>query len=372
MSALLRRAFVLQPHCRRTAPICLGKSHSAPRGRLYSSATNNDPDAPAVLSSVVPGTDALQQTFSMPDNPLGLYGLGGYSPVGALENLLAIFHYNFDCFWWSSIVGLTVLVKAAIFPVYLKQMRLSGNLAVHRPKIDEMNAVAQNMALRGQKAAAALERKRARDWMNANNVNPMKLLQYNLFIIPALISTFLAVRNLAASSVPSFVSEKCGWFVLSSPDPFCILPLISASAMMINFALVQKVTPITSNLFKYGVYGVSVLSVPITSTMASATVLYFSVLNCMTLLQTVALRLPFLRHHFNMPDVSKLVKKNSQTAKHAGSPWHRIKQSYKEYKVNQEQREKLAPFQKPAEPHRPPVILSKIGPSTNRPNNKLC
>ena len=141
--------------------------------------------------------------------------------------------------------------------------------------------------------------------------NPMvKMLSTPLIQAPLFISFFLALRKMAEVPVGSFTTGGILWFPdLTIPDPYHILPFVSAGTILLALELGFSDTGVDMQQqqknMKYILRGMSVIMVPIMWNFPAAVVTYWVTSNFFTLFQGIFLRNPKVRNFFDLPDKPK-------------------------------------------------------------------
>ena len=138
---------------------------------------------------------------------------------GALE----LFH-SAGAPWWLSIVFLTVMVRAALFPLTVKQVKNMRAMQDLKPEMDEIRSKYKNDRQRQQEAMMELYKER--------RVNPLAGFLPVLVQVPVFITMYYVIRG-HEETYPSFASGGLFWFTdLTRADPYFILPVLSASILV--------------------------------------------------------------------------------------------------------------------------------------------
>src|ERR687894_928946 len=138
---------------------------------------------------------------------------------GALE----LFH-SVGAPWWLAIVFLTVLVRAALFPLAVKQVKNMRAMQDLKPEMDEVRSKYKNDRQRQQEALMELYKER--------RVNPLAGFLPVLVQVPVFITMYYVIRG-HEEAFPSFASGGLLWFTdLTRADPYFVLPVLSASILV--------------------------------------------------------------------------------------------------------------------------------------------
>lgn len=136
--------------------------------------------------------------------------------------------------WWLSIVALTLLVRGALLPLTMKQVKNARSMQGLKPELEEIKTRHTDSQER-QKAMAALYRERG--------VNPMAGFLPLLIQMPVFITMYHVIRA-HNESLPSFAHGGVLWFTdLTGPDPYLALPALSACLMLAAFEVSSRGAP---------------------------------------------------------------------------------------------------------------------------------
>jgi YidC/Oxa1 family membrane protein insertase len=154
--------------------------------------------------------------------------------VAVLGQVLLYFHEGLGAPWWLSIAMLTIVVRALLFPLTVKQVRSMRAMQDLRPDMERIRSQYKDNRQRQQEEMMKLYQER--------NVNPLGGCLPILVQMPIFIGIFYLIREfggyrLGDKVVPpkyeSFHEGGILWFQnLSAPDPLYLLPIISALTML--------------------------------------------------------------------------------------------------------------------------------------------
>mmetsp|Transcript_13207 Transcript_13207/g.34621 ORF Transcript_13207/g.34621 Transcript_13207/m.34621 type:complete len:304 (+) Transcript_13207:290-1201(+) len=235
------------------------------------------------------------------------------TPVDWLISGLQVMHDSTGMPWWGTIIGATVLVRAATLPVTVFQMQNVAKLAQIKPEMERLTDRMKDLVARGEHEVAQKYRAELKDLFKRNNASPMRSMASAFVQMPVFMSFFFALRRMA-EEVPSFWEEGALWFEnLSTSDPYYILPVISGGLMYINITLGSDMpNAAQSQIMTKVMKGISLASIPLTAYFPSALFMYWIPSNFISLLQGRMLRLAPVRTALGLPPISK-VEKSSQT-----------------------------------------------------------
>jgi YidC/Oxa1 family membrane protein insertase len=158
-----------------------------------------------------------------------------FSPiVDILGVVLLYFHNTLGAPWWLSIAMLTIVVRTLLFPLTVKQVKNMRAMQDLRPEMERIRAQYRDNRQKQQEEMMRLYQER--------KVNPLGGCLPILVQMPIFIGIFYVIREFGGYTVgdrvvpPRFVSFHEGgilWFQnLSAPDPYYLLPIISALTML--------------------------------------------------------------------------------------------------------------------------------------------
>ena len=103
--------------------------------------------------------------------------------------------------------------------------------------------------------------------MKEKNINPLKNIVPIMFQMPIFMSMFIGLRGMANLPVESMISGGIYWFHnLTVPDPFYILPALTASTLFLQLKLgadgmqTQGLGPVAKNVIKILPVGVFIFT----------------------------------------------------------------------------------------------------------------
>jgi len=141
-----------------------------------------------------------------------------------ISDVLESFH-TWGAPWWLSIVLLTILVRAVLFPLTMRQVRNVRAMQELKPDMDSIRARYKSDRQKQQEAIVKLYRER--------RVNPLAGFLPVLVQIPVFITMYRVIRN-HEETFPSFASGGLLWFLdLTRADPYFVLPVLSASILFV-------------------------------------------------------------------------------------------------------------------------------------------
>uniref|UniRef100_A0A4X1UYC6 OXA1L mitochondrial inner membrane protein n=1 Tax=Sus scrofa TaxID=9823 RepID=A0A4X1UYC6_PIG len=168
---------------------------------------------------------AAEQSFSE-------LGLGSYTPVGLIQNLLEFMHVNLGLPWWGAIATCTVLARCLVFPLIVKGQREAAKIHNHLPEIQKFSTRIREAKLTGNHTEFYRASSEMTFYQKKHDIKLFKPLILPLTQAPIFISFFIALREMANLPVPSLQTGGLWWFQdLTLSDPTYILPLVVTATM---------------------------------------------------------------------------------------------------------------------------------------------
>lgn len=232
-------------------------------------------------------------------------GLGGYTPVGLVQNLLECLHVDLGLPWWGAIVVGTVLARTLVFPVMVKGQREAAKLNNHLPAMTKLTNTMNEAKASGNKFEFSKAYSDLMLFQKKHDVNPLRGFLVPLVQAPVFISFFMALRQMSQLPVPSLQSGGVGWFLdLTASDPLYLLPLLVTSSMWAILELGAESGVDNPNLRTMkAVFRIMPLVIlPFTISFPTAVFTYWLTSNVFSLLQVGFLRMPAVRRKLGIPD----------------------------------------------------------------------
>ncbi|XP_030398740.1 mitochondrial inner membrane protein OXA1L isoform X1 [Gopherus evgoodei] len=274
-----------------------------PPARSQSSAAQVLPPAAASapdLGGAVTGGELAE----VPELGLAELGLGSYTPVGLIQNLLEFLHTDLGLPWWGAIVAGTVAARCLVFPLIVKGQREAAKLNNHLPEITRLTQCMQDAKRSGNQFKFSKSYSELSLYQKAHDVNPMRGFLVPLVQAPIFISFFIALREMAALPVPSMQSGGLAWFVdLTVADPLYVLPLVVTGTMWLILELGAESGVDNPNLkvMKTVFRVMPLVILPLTISFPTAVFTYWLTSNLFSLAQVGLLRVPAVRARLRIP-----------------------------------------------------------------------
>lgn len=269
------------------------------------------PEAPPVPdpSTLLDLTETVQTIAANGEPTFASLGLGGWSPVGMVQQCLEYLHISLDVPWWGAILIGTVCVRLAMFPLVIMSQR---NTAVMNNNLPEMQLIQMKMTQArqtGNQLEAARYAQEMMGFMKEKGLNPLKNMLVPLAQAPLFISFFMGLRGMANCPVESMTYGGLAWFAdLTVPDQFFILPLITSATMWATIELGVDGGRLDAQnmvLMKYFLRAVPLIMIPFTINFPGAILVYWVSSNFISLIQVGLLKVPAVREYFKIPKLLK-------------------------------------------------------------------
>jgi YidC/Oxa1 family membrane protein insertase len=203
-----------------------------------------------------------------------------YTPVHWLETALATMHDMSGLPWWATIIGWTCMIKAFTLPMSIAQIKSSLKLQAIRPIIEPFQQAAKQYQEQGNLQAARIQYLKVRNVMREHQCSPFKTIGYGFGSIPVFIAAFMSIKEICDSKLLSFQNGGALWFQdLTVPDPYYLLPIISACGLLLNIEASRWMNPAMAPGMRWAIRFASLASIPLTASLGSSILIYFGTLN---------------------------------------------------------------------------------------------
>ncbi|XP_063539953.1 mitochondrial inner membrane protein OXA1L-like [Cydia strobilella] len=240
-------------------------------------------------------------------------GLGGWSPVGMVQQCLEYVHVSLDIPWWGAILIGTIVVRVAMFPLVIMAQRNTAVMNNNLPEIQLLQVKMTQARQSGNQLEAARYGQEMMMFMKEKGLNPLKNMLVPLAQAPFFISFFMGLRGMANCPVESMTYGGLAWFMdLTVPDQYFLLPLITSATLWATIELgVDGGRLEASNMvmMRYFLRAIPIVMIPFTINFPGAILVYWCSSNFISLIQVGVLKLPAVRDYLKIP---KLVKHTAE------------------------------------------------------------
>lgn len=238
------------------------------------------PVPPVIEPSIV---DALTETS------LQSLGLGGWTPIGIVQQTLEFFHLGCDLPWWGAIALGTVVVRLLMFPLVVISQRNAAKMNNYMPQMQTLQLKMTEARQSGNKIETMRYTQELMMFMKEKQLNPLKNMIVPFVQAPFFISFFIGLRRMANAPVESMATGGVFWFTdLTVPDPYYILPLITSATFYLTIELGTDSAKLNSqNLqtMKYVLRALPLMILPFTLNFPGAILTYWACSNFISLAQ---------------------------------------------------------------------------------------
>jgi YidC/Oxa1 family membrane protein insertase len=155
-----------------------------------------------------------------------------FGPLTALVGSGLEFFHSVGVPWWLSIAALTIVVRAILFPLTVRQVRSMRRMQDLKPEMDRIRAKYRDNRAKQQEELMKLYQER--------KVNPLGGCLPLVIQMPIFITMFYVIRDFG-NTHEDFTRGGILWFQdLTAADPFYILPILSALTMLAGTEITAK------------------------------------------------------------------------------------------------------------------------------------
>uniref|UniRef100_A0A2M4BNU9 Putative cytochrome oxidase bioproteinsis protein oxa1 mitochondrial n=1 Tax=Anopheles marajoara TaxID=58244 RepID=A0A2M4BNU9_9DIPT len=268
-------------------------------------------DKTALLNTIPePPTIPLQNAPEVADLVAGAeptfasLGLGGWSPVGIVQNCMEFLHIGLDLPWWGCIAIGTVVVRTLLFPLVIASQRNAAKMNNHMPQMQVLQVKMTEARQAGNAIDAARYGQELMLFMKEKKLNPLKNMLVPLAQAPIFISFFMGLREMANTPVDSMRDGGLFWFTdLTVCDQFYALPIITSMTLFLTIELgtdSARMSAAGMQTAKYILRALPIFIFPFTINFPGAILCYWACSNFFSLLQVGFLRIPTVRDFFKI------------------------------------------------------------------------
>lgn len=259
------------------------------------------PEAPAAPAV----EEAVAQVLNAAGEPsFASIGLGGWSPVGIVQNCMEYLHVGCDLPWWGAIAIGTVVVRTIIFPLVIMAQRNAAKLNNYMPQMQVLQMKMTEARQSGNAIDSARYSQEMMLFMKEKQINPLKNMIVPLAQAPLFISFFMGLRAMANTPVESMREGGLFWFTdLTLSDPTFMLPLLTSATLYLTIEIgtdSARLSAQNMQMMKYVLRALPVAIFPFTMNFPAAILTYWACSNFISLGQVAMLRIPAVRDYFKI------------------------------------------------------------------------
>ncbi|XP_055531002.1 mitochondrial inner membrane protein OXA1L [Wyeomyia smithii] len=331
------------------------------------------PEPPAIPEpTVIPAAPEISDIVAAGAEPtFASLGLGGWSPVGIVQNCMEFLHISLDLPWWGCIAIGTICVRTLLFPLVIASQRNAAKMNNNMPQMQLLQMKMTEARQAGNAIDSARYAQEMVQFMKEKNLNPLKNMLVPLAQAPIFISFFVGLRQMANAPVESLRDGGLFWFTdLTVCDQFYALPIITSLTMFLTIEVgtdSARMSAPNMQTVRYVLRAMPLFVFPFTINFPGAILCYWVCSNFFSLIQVGFLRIPAVRDYFKIerlvqfqPDALPIKKKKFTEG---------VKESWSNMKITRELQERARideiTFQKAG---RGPLVKTyKYDPTAARP-----
>ncbi|XP_054733254.1 mitochondrial inner membrane protein OXA1L [Anastrepha obliqua] len=325
------------------------------------------PEAPAA-----PVEEVAAQVLNAAGEPtFASIGLGGWSPVGIVQNCMEFLHIGCDLPWWAAIAIGTAVVRTIIFPLVIMAQRNAAKMNNYMPQMQVLQMKMSEARQSGNAIESARYAQEMMLFMKEKEVNPLKNMIVPLAQAPLFISFFMGLRQMANTPVESLREGGLFWFTdLTVADPTFMLPLITSATLYLTIEIgtdSARLSAQNMSMMKYVLRALPIAIFPFTMNFPAAILTYWACSNFISLGQVAMLRIPAVRNYFKI-DKMVIHKAENLPVKKKGFV-KGMKESWENMKITKEieERQRLDEIRFAKAGKGPLVKTFKYDPTKQRP-----
>lgn len=278
--------------------------------------------------------EAASQLNALGESTFASLGLGGWTPVGIVQNCFEFLHVSLGIPWWEAIAIGTLVIRFALFPLVIMAQRNAAKMNNHLPQMQVIQLKMTEARQSGNQMEVARYSQELMMFMKEKNVNPFKNMIVPLAQMPVFVSFFMGLRQMANVPVDSLRTGGIFWFSdLTVPDQFFALPVITSLTLWATIELGTDAARLNSqNLqtMKYVLRALPFVILPFTVNFPGAILCYWLSSNVISLGQVGFLKIPAVRDYFKIDpmlqhDKAKLPIQNKGFVGGLKDSWTNIK-----------------------------------------------
>ncbi|XP_055606282.1 mitochondrial inner membrane protein OXA1L [Uranotaenia lowii] len=342
---------------------------------LVRNISTNEPET-SLLETIpepppIPAAPEVADLVASAEPTFASLGLGGWSPVGIVQNCMEYLHIGLDLPWWGCIAIGTVCVRMILFPLVIAAQRNAAKMNNNMPQMQHLQMKMTEARQAGNAIDSARYAQEMVAFMKEKDLNPLKSMFVPLAQAPIFISFFIGLRQMANTPVESLHTGGLFWFTdLTLCDQFYALPIITSITMFLTIELgtdSARMSAQNMQTVKYVLRAMPLFIFPFTLSFPGAILCYWVCSNFFSLMQVGFLRIPAVRDYFK---IDKLVVHKPETLPIKKKKFTEgIKDSWTNMKISRELEERARideiNFQKAG--RGPMVKTYKFDPTAQRP-----
>lgn len=276
---------------------------------IENSLGSNDSQSAGLASSIQDKLPSFESSSGVPETTLTsdqwgyLDSIGmaqGWGVTSWMETLLENVHILTGLPWWGTIVTTALLIRAVLFPLYVKAAVNNARLSAIQP---EMSKIMDRLKKEPENTAQ-IQRERALLFQK-NDVSVFKSL-YAMAQLPFAYGIFQGLRKMAAHPVEGFATQGTLWFQdLTQVDPYLGLQGMSALLVVGLIRLGGDSGTNMNQMVKKYFYVFPAMAFVFTMNCSAAVALYITVGTFFSVLQGQLFKSQAFKKYYNLPKPPK-------------------------------------------------------------------
>jgi YidC/Oxa1 family membrane protein insertase len=245
------------------------------------------------VSLSTPSLDVASSSIIDPTTGAQSFTATWYYPQDHTIHLLQYIHDISGLNYAWTIALLTVVVRALIFPLFVQAQRNTSRMAHMKPEMDQLKQRMDRLdpSDRDGQLRMGMEMRKLFDKYQCN---PFKALLVPLLQAPIFMSMFFALQKMPQFFADDLSQGGILWFTdLAAPDPYHVLPILSAGSFLAIMELGKKQmmassvnNPAQGRMMINFLRAVAVIMIPLTMDFSTAIFCYWTTNNTISLIQT--------------------------------------------------------------------------------------
>lgn len=237
----------------------------------------------------IPTAEFVEKAVTLTEPTFASIGLGGWTPVGLVQNCMEFLHIGLDMPWYAAIALGTVVVRSLLFPLVILAQRNAAKMNNYMPELQALQLKMTEARQTGNALDAARYSQEMMMFMRDKQLNPLKNMLVPLAQAPLFISFFMGLRGMANAPVESLKDGGLFWFSnLTVSDPFYLLPIITSTTMWLTIEVgadSARLNAQNMQIMKYVLRALPVFILPFTVNFPGAILWYWTCSNFISLAQ---------------------------------------------------------------------------------------
>ena len=171
----------------------------------------------------------------------------GWGPTSVMQFALEHLHITAGLSWTASIIAISILLRASIFPLAFTASDVAARFQEYSPLLKEMTTKQKEAMANNDRTGVLEAQMQIRELKKEGKFSFNKMFRPMLLQIPFGYGVWHLMRNCSDLPVPGFENETFLWLSsLAVGDPWYILPAATAAMTWLNFSSSTKTQAATA------------------------------------------------------------------------------------------------------------------------------